>query len=166
MGRMPYHIHVFLYREKNGTYEFAVFERSDLPEIWQGVSGGGEAGESVVQTALRECREEAGVVLPGPLYPLDSVSVMRSTVFAEWTKEWGRDVIVLPMYFFGMPYAGEIVLSEEHITFEWLNFEQADARIALSDQNTALWELNERLCRNNLERSVPMWMDKPWKAGY
>ena len=86
MGRMPYHIHVFPYRKTNGGWEFAIFQRSDLPDIWQGISGGGEAGESIIQSALRECREEGGIMEPGPLYALDSISDMRSTVFAEWTE--------------------------------------------------------------------------------
>lgn len=165
MGRMPYHIHVFLYRERKGSFEFAVFERSDLPDIWQGVSGGGEAGESVVQAALRECMEEAGVTEPGRLYPLDSISVMRSTVFAEWTQAWGKDIVVLPMYFFGMPYDGEVTLSEEHLAFEWMDYEKANARVGMPDQNTALWELNERLRRKNLKRAIPAWMERPWRMG-
>ena len=165
MGRMPYQIHVFPYRKTNGGWEFAIFQRSDLPDIWQGISGGGEAGESIIQSALRECREEGGIMEPGPLYALDSISDMRSTVFAEWTKAWGPDVVVLPMYFFGMPYDGEITLSEEHLALRWLPYKQADAIVSMPDQNTALWELHERLKRGNLKRGIPAWMQRPWKAG-
>ena len=163
MGRMPYHIHVFPYRKAGDDWEFAIFERSDLPEVWQGIAGGGEAGESVRETALRESREEGGIVQPGPLYPLDSRSDMRSTVFPEWTESWGPDVVVLPMYFFGMPYDGEIRLSEEHLRFEWLSFRQADPIVRMPDQNTALWELHERLLRGNLVRELPAWMTRPWQ---
>ena len=166
MGRMPYHIHVFPYRERNGKTEFAIFQRSDLPEIWQGIAGGGEQGESILQTALRECAEEGNIVMPGPLYPLDSISVMRSTVFPEWTDAWGKDVVVLPMYFFGMPYEGEIKLSEEHLCFAWMPFEQADAAVKMPDQNTALWELSERLVRDNIKREPPQWMAEPWKESF
>ena len=82
------------------AYEYAIFQRSDLPQIWQGISGGGESGETIEQSALRECREEGGITAPGPLYRLDSISCMRSTVFPEWTPVWGKDIVVLPMYFF------------------------------------------------------------------
>ena len=104
---------------------------------------------------MRECREEGGIREPGPLYALDSISDMRSTVFAEWTKAWGPDVVVLPMYFFGMPYDGEITLSEEHLALRWLPYKQADAIVSMPDQNTALWELHERLKRGNLKRGIP-----------
>ena len=165
MGRMPYHIHVFPYRRAHNGWKFAMFRRADIPDIWQGISGGGEAGESVIESALRECREEGGITVSGPLYPLDSRSDMRSTVFAEWTQIWGPDIVVLPMYFFGMPYNGEIVLSEEHLAYRWLAYEEADAIVCMPDQNTALWELHERLKRGNLKREIPAWMERPWEAG-
>lgn len=164
MGRMPYHIHVFLYRRKNDSLEFGIFQRSDIPEIHQGIAGGGEQGESVIKSALRECREEGRVLSPGPLYPLDSVSYMRSTVFPEWVDIWGAKVVVLPMYFFGMPYDGEVVISQEHLSFQWLGYEEADAAVRLQDQNVALWELNERIRRKEIERSIPPWMKVPWHA--
>ena len=152
MSRMPYHIHVFPYRKRGDAYEYAIFQRSDLPQIWQGISGGGESGETIEQSALRECREEGGITAPGPLYRLDSMSCMRSTVFPEWTPVWGKDIVVLPMYFFGMPYDGNITLSDEHLRFGWMDYGKANLMVRMPDQNTALWELNERLKRNNLDR--------------
>ncbi len=152
MGRMPYNIHVFLYRKQQSNYEYAIFQRADLPAIWQGICGGGESGETVEQSALRECMEEGGITAPGPLHRLDSISYMRSSVFAEWVPVWGADVVVLPMYFFAMPYNGEITLSDEHLQFAWMDYQQANSMITMPDQNVALWELNQRLLRNNLIR--------------
>lgn len=77
---------------------------------------------------------------------------MRSTVFPEWTPVWGKDIVVLPMYFFGMPYDGNITLSDEHLRFGWMDYGKANLMVRMPDQNTALWELNERLKRNNLDR--------------
>lgn len=164
MGRMPYHIHVFPYRMAKDAVEYAIFQRSDLPEIWQGIAGGGEQGESIVQSALRECAEEGRILNPGPLYALDSLSYMRSTVFPEWTPVWGPRVIVLPMYFFGMPYDGEISISEEHLQFAWLDYERANQAVKMQDQNVALWELNERIKRNEIKRSLPPQMQQPWRV--
>ena len=76
-------------------------------------------------------------------------------------KAGGPDVVVLPMYFFGMPYDGEITLSEEHLALRWLPYKQADAIVSMPDQNTALWELHERLKRGNLKRGIPAWMQRP-----
>lgn len=162
MGRMPYHVHIFPYRERGNGTEFALFQRSDRTDVWQGICGGGESGESLLQSAYRECREEGGIEIPGPLYMLDSISFMRSTVFPEWMESWGRDVIVLPMYFFGMPYEGEITLSEEHLQFRWCTFAEADALMRMPDQNTALWELSQRLQLGNLERPLPPQTKTRW----
>lgn len=151
---MPYHVHIFLYRKRSDIYEYALFQRSDLPDIWQGIAGGGEEGESILQSAQRECAEEGGIINPNPLYYLDNVSCMKSTVFPTWVEVWGRDVLVLPMYFFAMPYDNDIILSEEHLDFMWLPFEQASKKVKMPDQNVALWELHERLLRGNLERPM------------
>jgi len=60
---------------------------------------------------------------------------------------WGNDVIVIPMYFFAMPYDGEIKLSNEHNDVKWLNYEKAYKLVYFRDQQIALYELNERLLR-------------------
>lgn len=164
MGRMPYNVHVFPYSLAGESPRFCLFERSDFPGVWQGVCGGGEAGESVQEAALRECLEEGAISEPGPLYPLDSVSVMRSSIFPRDCARWGHDVVVLPMYYFAMPYEGSIAISDEHLAYRWVSYEEGDALIRYPDQNTALWELAQRLRRGNLHRSIPACMTVPWKS--
>lgn len=166
MGRMPYHIHLLLYRTRKKEPEFALFQRADLTQIWQGVCGGGEAGESVLETVHRECREEAGIARLGPVYHLDAISVMRSTVFAKESKRWGKDTLVLPMYFFAAPWEGEVTLSDEHLDMRWLGFESGFAQMKSPDQALALWELSERLKRGNLERATPERYTIPWSGLY
>jgi len=155
MSRMPYNVHIVLFRRRMDGPQFAVFKRVDIENAWQGVCGGGESGESIGDAALRECFEEAGVEHPSSLYPLDSVGSMRSDVFPEWTDVWGQDVLVLPMYHFALEYDREIRLSEEHTDINWLTFDETLERVRFADQALAFWELNERLKRGNLERPIP-----------
>ena len=61
MARKPENIHVYLYRKNaNNEIEYAIFQRSDNAECWQGISGGVEDGETPKQAASREAFEEAG----------------------------------------------------------------------------------------------------------
>lgn len=149
MARSPYNVHVFLYRiAENGDKEYAILRRSD-DEKWQGICGGGEAGETIAESALREAYEETGLPQDHILHRLDSISYIPATVFKA-SEHWGKNVIVIPMYYFGALYNGNIILSNEHSEYKWCNFHEARSLIYWHDQKNALWELNERLERGIL----------------
>ncbi|MCL2772846.1 MAG: NUDIX domain-containing protein [Oscillospiraceae bacterium] len=154
MARKPENIHVYLYRKNAGNeIEYAIFQRSDDPNCWQGVSGGVEDGETIEQAALRESFEEAGTSLSAPIYGLDTVSYLPADIFSEHTA-WGKDIVVCPMYFFAMSFDGNIILSYEHTEVRWLTYQEAYNLVYWHDQKTALWELNQRLERGNLIRTA------------
>ncbi len=152
MGRQPEQVHIYLYRKgKNNEYEFAIFQRADNELFWQGICGGVEAGESLEEGARREIFEEAGIKEDLPLYSLDSRSSLPAKLFSPETQaRWGKDIVVIPMYFFAMPYDGGIRLSEEHTDYRWLPYREAEELVYFHDQKTALWELKERLLRGNI----------------
>ena len=151
MARQPVQVHVWLYRKSGDSYEYAVFGRADMPECFQGVCGGLEDDETLEDGARRELYEEASVSGDLPLYRLTTVSCIPDNVFSERArKHWGRDVVVVPMYFCAMPYYGEIHLSHEHTTVRWLSYEEAHELVYFDDQKISLYELNERLIRGNL----------------
>ena len=148
MARQPRQVHVYLYRQRGDAVEYAIFQRADMPECFQGVCGGGEGDETLEQAARREVFEEAGVTENLPLYRLESISNLPDTLFSAWERAaWGPQVCVVLMYFFAMPFEGEIVLSDEHLQVEWLPYEVAYERVYFEDQKIALYELNERLKR-------------------
>ena len=151
MARRPEQVHIFLYRRTDHGYEYAVFQRSDAAYCWQGVCGGVEDGETTVQSARRELMEEAGITQNLPLYPLESKSYLPLDVFSpEESEHWGMDVVVVPMYFFAMPFEGRIILSDEHAEVRWFPYQEAYDLIYYLDQKIALYELNLRLQRGNM----------------
>jgi dihydroneopterin triphosphate diphosphatase len=154
MSRQPIQIHVYLYRmNMKGDYEFAIFQRIENPLWWQGVCGGLEDDETIVQGARREIYEETGIRDLLPLYRLDSISYLPANIFSDQAQLiWGKEVVVIPMYFFAMPYGGSIKLSDEHRDCRWLPFDEAEKLVYFHDQKTALWEVKERLLRGNLIR--------------
>ena len=148
MARQPIQVHIFLFRRRETEYEYAIFNRSDMPECWQGVCGGLEDSETIWEGARRELYEEAGVTGNLPLYKLESISYLPDNIFSDYVRSiWGSRIVVIPMYFFAMPYDGEIKLSHEHSTVEWMAFEDAYRRVLFKDQKIALYELHERLTR-------------------
>lgn len=154
MARQPIQVHIYLYRKRKEHSEYAVFQREDMPFCWQGVCGGLEDNETAEEGARRELYEEAGVEVTLPLYRLESVSYLPVNIFnVESQKAWGSDVVVVPIYFFAMPFDGMINLSNEHTDVKWLPYEEAYELVFYTDQKIALYELNERLRRRNLREA-------------
>ncbi|WP_327420465.1 NUDIX domain-containing protein [Streptomyces sp. NBC_01230] len=95
---------------------------------WQGVVGGGEAGESPLQAARREAAEEAGLGGDFEFIELDAratIPVVRVT--GEFTG--GPDLLVIPEFTFGVRVdTPELTLSHEHIEYGWFEFDADHAR--------------------------------------
>ena len=151
MARQPKQVHIYLYRKKENHYEYAILQREDMPFCWQGICGGLEDNETEAEGARRELMEEAGVMENLPLYPLESASSLPANIFDKETQElWGKNVVVVPMIFFAMPFDGTVKLSEEHTDIKWLPYEEAYELVYFMDQKIALCELNEKLLRGIL----------------
>lgn len=154
MIRCAKNIHIFFFRKnQNEELEFAVMQRTDDTNIFQGASGGIRENETPEQAALRVASYEAGVSGDAPLFRLTSMSYVPATIFGSHDAEWGKDIVVVPIYFFAMP-ADEIRVSEQHRSIGWYLYEEAFSIFTYESQKTGLWELNERLHRGNLERAV------------
>ena len=120
-----------------------------MPFCWQGICGGLEDNETIEEGARREIFEEAGIGQHLPLYFLENISYLPDNIFSDGARlNWGENIVVVPMYFFAMPYNGQIKLSEEHIDVKWLSYDDAYNLIYYNDQKIALYELNEKLLRN------------------
>ena len=80
-----------------------------------------------------------------------SASSIPANIFDKETQElWGKNVVVVPMIFFAMPFDGTVKLSEEHTDIKLLPYEEAYELVYFMDQKIALYELNEKLLRGIL----------------
>lgn len=148
MARQARQVHIYLYRKTNGVFEYAIFQRSDMPVCRQGVCGGLEGDETLEQGVLRELWEEAGIKNVDRLHLLETISYVPAGQFSQKHRDlWGNAVIVIPMYCYAIPYDGEIVLSDEHISVKWMTYDDAFNVVYFDSQKTALYELNEKLLR-------------------
>jgi len=143
--RQPWNVFVFLFKRTNLGIEFLLLKRKD-DGIWQGVSGGGEDGETPEMAAHREVCEEAGISHSLKLQKLDTMSYMEASIFKCY-KQWGEDTYVIPMYYYAAEFNGEIQISNEHNQYGWYNYEKAQKLLYWHDNKIALWELNERIKR-------------------
>ena len=84
---------------------------------WDFPKGHLEAGETSEQAALRELKEETGldgVLLPG----------FKETIHYFFKRE-GKTIYKEVTFFIAEAKDGKVMLSDEHIGFEWLPFEKA-----------------------------------------
>jgi dihydroneopterin triphosphate diphosphatase len=154
MARTPQNILVLPFRRLiDGGVEYAMFLRGDDPAdpFWQGVAGGVEDGETLIEAARRELREETGLAPPQDRWiALDARASVPAGVFRDW-RSWGPDTFVVHEHAFGVEVSeGGIELSHEHSEYRWLTFDAASNLLRYDSNKTALWELNERLVRSRL----------------
>lgn len=145
--RAPFQVIVFPYRKiALEVYQYAIFFRRTprYGDFWQAISGGGEGDETPLQAAIREANEEGGFSLDTEFIQLDSMATIPAPQAAGML--WGPDVLVVPEYAFGADARDqEIVLSAEHETYRWVDFEAARDLLRFDSNKNALWELDYRL---------------------
>ncbi len=118
-----------------------LMERADRPGFWQSVTGSLDAeDEPLHSTALREVLEETGIdgTAPGALLQ-DWQQQNVYEIFPNWRHRYAPGVTHNTEHVFGLtvPAGTPVVLApREHLTFEWLPWEQAAAR-CFSPSNAA-----------------------------
>lgn len=149
--RAPFNVLVIPFRKSaSGHNEFAVFRRAD-EGYWQFIAGGGEDDESPAEAAVRESNEEACIPADTSFYELKSVSSVPVTAFPSAAKYWPRDLYVVPNYSFAADCSdNEIIISHEHTEFKWVGYDECYSMLNWDNNKVALWELNERLSKNDL----------------
>ena len=111
-----------------------------LNGTWQMVSGGVHAGEKAWEAALREIKEETGLV-PEKLYSADAVETFYMPSIDK--------ILFVPVFAAFVNGPGEIHLSPtEHDAWEWLTFDQAKKRLVWSEQKRVLTHIQENFVLN------------------
>ena len=142
--RAPYQVLVFPYYINDKGIEYAIFRRSD-DKCWQAISGGGEDGETVIESAKREAFEEAEISLDSNFLKLDTVNSIPAEEFAD-SIYWGEDVYVIPENCYGVEITDkQLKISYEHTEYKWMSYAEAISYLKWDGNKVALRELNKRL---------------------
>ena len=131
-------IDAYIYHYSKDKLSFLILKRSKTKiyeHLWQGVAGKIEKGETASQTAIRELKEETGLV-PYRMFVADHVSTFYESNFDQ--------INLVPV--FGIEVKSlDVILSEEHCQFKWTTFEEAYDILTWNGQKKGLKIVNEML---------------------
>ncbi len=105
--------------------ECLLLERVRPAGFWQSVTGTLHWDETPAQTAVREVREETGLVADGLI---DAEVQRRFPILPEWRDRYGPDVTenLEHLWFLTVGSACPITLNAgEHSAYRWLSLEEA-----------------------------------------
>ena len=124
-------IDAYVFNRKNKEIRFLLLKRAKTKiyeHLWQGVAGKIEAEETSWEAAIRELKEETGFE-PVRIFVADHVSK-----FYEAHGDW---VNMVPV--FGIEVEDEeVILSDEHCEFKWVDFNTAHQTLIWSGQKDGI----------------------------
>lgn len=124
-------IDAYVFNRKNKEIRFLLLKRAKTKiyeHLWQGVAGKIEAGETSWEAAIRELKEETGFE-PVRIFVADHVS--------KFYEAHGDRVNLVPV--FGIEVDDEeVILSDEHCEFKWVDFNTAHQTLIWSGQKDGI----------------------------
>jgi 8-oxo-dGTP pyrophosphatase MutT (NUDIX family) len=136
--RVPRQVLVYLYRDG----EFLLLLRTpELGGFWQGVTGAPEPGESDLDAAIREVREETGYDVANTIRPVGyRYEIRPGPDSLHWSTLYAPGVEAVPEeVFVAAAGSGEPTLQPgEHTEFRWCSVAEALELLHYPDNRTAL----------------------------
>ena len=127
---------IILYNDVHDEKKFLVLKYPG--GHWDFVKGKMENSEEPKQTAIRETKEETGII---DVEFIDGFNEEISYTFYVKNEEINKKVI----FYLGKTKSTEIVLSHEHLDFAWLNLKDAMDRITYENAKIVLTKANNLL---------------------
>lgn len=127
-----------------------LLERADHPGYWQSITGSQNPDESLWQTAVREIKEETGLIAD-QFELIDWRLQNQYEIFLEWRWRYAPGVTHNTEHVFGlelpkiMPIS---IASREHLSFIWLPWHEA-AKKVFSWSNAEAIRMLETNCSYN-----------------
>ena len=100
---------------------------------WDFPKGNNEKGESEIDTALREIREETGIT------DVTIINGFKKETFYKYKRN-NRLILKKVVYFLAKANSTDVVLSSEHLDFVWEQYDDALKRITYKNSKEILGE--------------------------
>jgi dATP pyrophosphohydrolase len=124
-----------------------LMERADAPGFWQSVTGSQDAGETLIETAIREVREETGLdAAQFELTPWDIEN--RYEIYERWRHRYAPGVTHNTEHVFGLRLPAPLPVNlapREHLQYVWLPWQAAAARCFSPSNAAAIRLLSARI---------------------
>jgi len=132
----------YVYRRTDDGILFLLMKRNlnkIYEHLWQGVAGKIEEGETSSEAAIRELKEETGLS-PVNMFVADHVS--------EFYEVHGDRINLVPV--FGIEVDSEIInLSEEHISYKWVDINEALNTLVWNGQKKGIQTVHDMVINND-----------------
>ena len=126
-----------------------MLERADHPGYWQSVTGSCETDETLIETAIREVREETGLNIQQ--YALTDWLLQNVyEIYPQWRYRYSPDTTHNTEHVFGLqlPHTVDVQLEpREHLNYQWLAWQDAAKKVFSPSNRAAILELSGRAIR-------------------
>jgi dATP pyrophosphohydrolase len=122
-----------------------LLERADHPGYWQSVTGSREGDESLIDTAIREVREETGLDA-GQYVLTDWLLQNNYEIYPHWRHRYPDGVTQNTEHVFGLQLPGRVAVqlsAREHLSFQWLPWQDAAKKVFSPSNRAAILELTK-----------------------
>lgn len=127
-----YLIEAHIFRMIDGKQEFLILKRAEkeiYPGIWQMVTGSIFDNEQAFDTAIREIKEETGLV-PDRFWVVPHVNSFYSPE--------RNSVCMVPVFAAQVGSNSKVTISDEHCEYKWLGSEEAVKLLAWEGQRQSV----------------------------
>jgi len=132
----------YVYRRTDNGIVYLLMKRNlnkIYEHLWQGVAGKIEEGETSSEAAIRELKEETGLS-PVNMFVADHVS--------KFYEVHGDRINLVPV--FGIEVDSEIInLSEEHISYKWVDINEALNTLVWNGQKKGIQTVHDMVINND-----------------
>ncbi len=111
------------------TKRVLMLQRRDDPDFWQSVTGSIEEGETALQAAVREVKEEVTIdVAAEQLTLIDCQRTVEFEIFSHLRHRYAPSVMQNTEFWFclALPHERQVIFTE-HLTYQWLDAPDAAA---------------------------------------
>ncbi|EBL6093900.1 dihydroneopterin triphosphate diphosphatase [Salmonella enterica subsp. enterica serovar Heidelberg] len=111
------------------TKRVLMLQRRDDPDFWQSVTGSIEEGETALQAAVREVKEEVTIdVAAEQLTLIDCQRTVEFEIFSHLRHRYAPCVMHNTEFWFclALPHERQVIFTE-HLTYQWLDAPDAAA---------------------------------------